>query len=172
VTAPRRGPIVREATDDDAAALASFECSTGAWYEEEVQAYIHERALTHAHENPDGYRLLVAFEQTRLIAVAAHASEALILPEDDTYLAARLQVLAIAVADQRRRLPDRSRLSDVLMATLISDAIEDKKTDVVTAIVADENLRSIALCERNGLRSQTRHSSRYLRLTGRLQRPA
>lgn len=169
MTGPRRGPTVREATDDDAVALAAFECSTGPWYEEEVQAYVRGRALAHARENPYGYRLLVAYEQTRLIAVAAHADEALILPED-TCFAARLQVLAIALVDQRRSLPGRVRLSDLLMATLIADAMDHKSTDVVTAIVADENLRSIALCERNGLRSQTRYSGRYLRLTGHLRR--
>jgi hypothetical protein len=162
---------VREAGKDDAADLGAFECSTGTWYEDEVQAYVRQQALTHARESSESYRLLVAVERTRLIAVAAHTNDVLIMPDDGTCMAARLQVLAISVTDQGRRLCGGTHLSDVLMATLIADAMDHQRTDVMTAIVAGENLRSVALCERNGLCSQTRYSSRYLRLTGRLMRP-
>ncbi|HEU0251006.1 MAG TPA: hypothetical protein VFR48_09810 [Solirubrobacteraceae bacterium] len=171
MSASRRGLTVREASEDDAADFGAFECSTGTWYEDEVQAYVREKALTHARESSESYRLLVAVERARLIAVAAHTNDVLIMPDDGTCMAARLQVLAISVTDQGRRLHGGTHLSDVLMATLIADAMDRQRTDVITAIVAGENLRSVALCERNGLHSQTRYSSRYLRLTGRLMRP-
>lgn len=160
---------IREATDDDAAALADFTCSTGAWYEDEVEAYIRSTAIAHAREK-HGYRLLTAYDGLRLSAVMAHADEALAFPEGDTWIAARLQVLAISCDDQGRSLGARGRLSDVLVATLISDAMESHKTDLVTAIVAAENTRSLSVCERNGLRSQIQYSPGYVRLTARMRR--
>jgi hypothetical protein len=160
---------IREATDDDAGALAAFTCSMGAWYEDEVQAYVRSTAMVHAREK-HGYRLLTAYDGVRLVAVMAHADEALTFPDGDTWVAARLQVLAIACNDRGRSLGSRGRLSDVLIATLISDAMERHRTDLVTAIVAAENARSLSVCERNGLRSQIRYSPGYVRLTARMRR--
>jgi RimJ/RimL family protein N-acetyltransferase len=41
---------------------------------------------------------------------------------------------------------------------------------IITAIVAKENLRSIRLCERNGLRSQVEYDPAHIRLTGNFTR--
>lgn len=170
MTAYLRGRLlVRQATPGDADALAAFECSTGPWYEEEVQGYVRGRALAHAGQQRDRLCLLLGFDGLSLVAVAAHAEEALILPED-TLIAIRIHLLAIAVADQGRVLEDGARLADVMFSTVIEDALRRRQAALVTAIVARENLRSIALCERNGLRSQTRHSAGYVRLTGHVGR--
>ena len=147
--------------------LGAFECSTGPWYEDEVQNYVRARALEHARRKPGRYHLLLAFDGGRLVAVGAHADEALFLP-DETVRAIRLQVLAVGLADQGRVLASGHRLADVVLATLIDDATRVRPTDLATAIVAAENLRSISLCERNGLRSQTRCGDGYVRLTGRV----
>lgn len=157
---------VRPARRADTAALATFRCSTGAWFEDEVEDYIRTRAMGHAAAK-DNYHLLVACEGPRILAVLGHADEALIFPDGDTSWAARLQVVAIATTDQGRQLSNAGRLSDVLMATLITAALREHETEVVTAIVAQENSRSIALCERNGLRSQVRYGRSYIRLSGR-----
>jgi hypothetical protein len=158
---------VRRAASADAETLAAFECSTGPWYEDEVQHYVRRRALEDALRAPQIYRLLLAFDGARLVAVGAHAQEALILT-DDTVLATRLQVVALGLDDQGRVLEHGTRLSDVVISTVIADALRGGPSELVTAIVAGENLRSIALCERNGLRSQTRYSRDYVRLSGRL----
>ncbi len=54
------------------------------------------------------------------------------------------------------------------MATLIADALEIREVEVVTAIVARDNVRSIALCERHGLRSQVEYDGAHIRLSGRM----
>lgn len=91
--------------------------------------------------------------------------------DDDVYvLATRLQLMAIATPDQGRRLDGGDRLSDLLMRALIADAIETRTTGVLTAIVAQDNVRSLVLCERNGLRSQVRYDAQHARLTSLFER--
>jgi ribosomal protein S18 acetylase RimI-like enzyme len=164
----RRSPFaVREAVEADATELGEFRCATGPWYEEEVEAFIRSRALRTAERAGDAYRLLVVREEGRLIACAAHLREGLLQKKRERLLlAVRLQLLGIAVADQGRRLEDGSRLSDAILKTVITDALEVWEAHVFTAIVAEDNLRSIALCERNGLSSQVRYDRRHVRLTG------
>src|SRR5688572_5536694 len=77
-----RDLIVRPAQEHDAAALSGFLCSTGPWYEAEVQDYVQQHALRRAIATPEAYRLLVAFQDDRLVACGAHHHEALV--RDDT----------------------------------------------------------------------------------------
>lgn len=67
-------------------------------------------------------------------------------------------------------MADGRRLSQLVVDTLIAHALGDEETMVVTAIVARENLRSIALCERHGLTSQIEHDARHVWLSGKLTR--
>ena len=161
--------VLREATEEDAIALASFHCSTGAWYEQEVEEFVRGHALRAAAR--ERFRLLVAVEGERLVATAAHYHPELIPTEDGAHrFATRLHHLAINVDDQGRRLSDNSRLSDALMQALIADAIETWTTGVLTAIVAADHDRSLAMCERNGLRSRIRHGTGFVRVTGLFER--
>lgn len=109
--------------------------------------------------------MLLVLDRGRLAGCIAHHLEALLLA-DRTLEVTRLSVCALSLADQGRRLDDRRRLSDVVMETLIADAVATRGTAVLTAIVARDNLRSIRLCERNGLRSQVRHNIDHIRLWG------
>jgi hypothetical protein len=115
---------------------------------------------------PDTYRLLLVCEEERLVACVAHLPE-LYLHADPLLIGTRLDVLALSTTDQGRRLRDGRRLSDVVMQTLIHDALQTRPhATILTAIVAMENLRSLTLCERNGLRSQTRYDLDHVRMTG------
>ena len=105
--------VVRPAGEGDREAIGSFECSTGPWYEDEVEQYVRAQALEDARR-VNGYALLVA-EDERLIACMAFMPEALDFEENSSILAMRLQVLAIATADQGRLLERGRRLSDALM---------------------------------------------------------
>jgi hypothetical protein len=154
--------------EGDAHSLDAFRCSTGPWYEQEVEDYVRSRALAQALENPGSYRLLLVLESDVLIACLAHHLEMLLRDRGNGIVAARLHVLAISIEHQGRRLAGGTRLSDIVMATLIADALEIREVEVATAIVASENLRSIALCERNGLRSQVQYNGSHIRLSGRL----
>jgi hypothetical protein len=163
------GLIVREATDEDEPALARFTCGTGPPYEQEVEDFVREHALRTARS--EMFRLLVAVEGERLVATAAHHHPELLPTEDGAHrFATRLHHLAINVEDQGRRLTDQRRLSDALMQTLIADAIDTWTTGVLTAIVAADNDRSLAMCERNGLRSRIRHGIGHVRVTGLFER--
>jgi ribosomal protein S18 acetylase RimI-like enzyme len=171
VSPPRLAPdlFVREATEEDTAALTSFTCSTGLWFEREVEDFVRWHALRAA--DSDNFRLLVAVEGERVVATLAHHHPELLPTADAAHrIGTRLHHLAIAITDQGRRLPDRRRLSDALMQTLIADAIDTWTTGVLTAIVAVDNDRSLAMCDRNGLRSRTRHGTRYVRVTGLFER--
>lgn len=56
------------------------------------------------------------------------------------------------------------------MESLIHEALDQQEPSVLTTIVARDNLRSLALCERHGLRSQIEHDPRHLRLSGHFSR--
>jgi hypothetical protein len=159
--------VIRPAVKEDADTLAAFRCSTGPWYEQEVESFIRWRAVNMTAVN---YRLLLAFDNGRLVCCMAHHLERLLRGEKDDQLdfilATRLHLLAIAVEDQGRRLYDGTRFSDMLMATLMADALETREAVVLTAVVAMDNLRSMALCKRHGLRSQVRYDIRHARLSG------
>lgn len=172
MTRPRHGRLgLRLARAEDAEPLVQFRCSSGPWFEFEVEEYVHRHALRRALSTPDTYRFLLAIEQDRLVACAAHHPEALLREDGTLLLTTRLQLLALAAEDQGRRLADGTRLSDTMMEALIADAIETRREDVLTAIVAQDNLRSMALCRRRGLRSEVRYGSRYVRLTGHFTIP-
>lgn len=172
MTDPRSGEelFFRTADERDGAGLRAFSCSRGALHEEEVRLFIRQSALTKALAADSIYRLLVALESDRIVAVAGHRPELLLVESADRsfsrHVATRLHVLALSLGDQGRRLADGRRLSDVVMHTLISDALNELDTGLLTAIVARENLRSIALCERHGFRSQVEYDSRHVRLGG------
>lgn len=169
--APAPTPILlRVAEASDADSIDAFRCSTGRWYEEEVEDYVRSRALSLALDTPTNFRLLLAFEEDRLIGCCAHRLEGLMRGDGHLLLAVRLQLMAIATGDQGRVLDNGERLSDLLMQSILSDALSTQGTGVLTAIVARDNLRSLALCERHGLRSQVEYDHRHVRLTGRFVR--
>jgi hypothetical protein len=160
--------VVRPATAADAGLLAGFQCSTGPWYEQDVESFVRERALEQALALSDAYRLLLVLEGKRPIGCMAHHHEMLLTGDgrSSPIFATRLHLLAIATDDQGRKLDDGTRLSDKLMTTLIADALETRGNAVLTGIVALENLRSMALCERHGMRSQVQYDTRHARLSG------
>lgn len=166
-------PIVRPACMEDGDLLTGFRCSNGAWYEQQVERYIQTHALGRALSEPPGYRLLLAFNEGRLLGCMAHQQELLFEGGDfgneggRLIRSVRLHLFAIALDVQGRKLSDGRRLSDALMATLIFDAIITQEQDVLTAVVALDNIRSIVLCERHGLRSQTQCDAWHVRLSGR-----
>lgn len=100
------------------------------------------------------------------------------LPPVQLIVATRLQVLALSLANRGRVLSDGSRLSHRVMQALIHDAITEGRRDqltpsaspyagaVLTGIVARDNLASLTLCERHGLRSQVAYDARHVRVSG------
>jgi hypothetical protein len=161
----REPPTVRLAELGDDERLASFRCSRGRWFQREVEEFINtELAGRLALET----RVLLFDVGEDLVAVAAHQPGTLIITEDPGVVeAAHLVVVAITERLQSGRLADGTRLSDYVMRILLRDALRTRRTDVAFGIVAIENQRSLTMCERNGLTSQTVINSTYARATGR-----
>ena len=157
--------VLRQADERDATALATFQCSTGTWYEQEVETFVQQDAVRIATEPAESYRLLVVYEDNRLIACAGHHPEFLVRPDSKGLLATRLHLLAISRSQQGRELRKGLQLSDALMQTLIRDAMDIRDSQVLSAVVAQDNIRSMRMCERAGLRNQVAYAPRYVRLT-------
>lgn len=156
----------------DAANLATFRCSCGAPHEDEVEEFVCGVALERALETP-AFSLLVFYEGERLVAVAGHHGESLLTGDGHVYTAiqtTRLQILALSCEDQGRQLSDGRRVSDLVLTTLMNDALAGRDAAVLTAIVARENLRCLTLLERHGLRSQIIYDSLHVRVSGHFKR--
>jgi hypothetical protein len=161
-------PLIRVAVDDDAEELSRFSCSTGEPYEDEVEAFIRDKALKRVESgSTTPYKLLVVEEAGRLIACGGYHGEPLFPMVDETAMqTTRLQLLAVALDQRGRRLDDGVRLADFIFESVVLDAFEAEGGGVLTTLVARENGRSITVCERNGLRTQTPYDSKFVRLTG------
>lgn len=115
------------------------------------------------------YALLLFHDnEAELLAVGSHRAEQIMLSSGEVVKAARLVVFALAVAYQGRRIGGKP-LSDIAFTHLIRAAARAHQAELVTAAVARDNARSLTVCERNGLTSQTLMSRRLVRLTGRFK---
>jgi len=162
----RGPPAVRLAGLDDAEALANFQCSSGRWFQREVEEFINAE-LVQRVASGEAQCLLFHVER-ELIAVAAHQNATLVIAEDPGEVgAAHLLAVAVSGRLQTAKLADGTRLSDHVMQALLRDALRAHRTAVAFGIVAIENQRSLSMCERNGLTSQTVVSATYARATGR-----
>ncbi len=157
------------ATLSDERSLAEFRCSHGAWYEDEVEAYINNELIKLVGNHAADHRLLLVLEGENLIGCAAHHLDAFRMANDDLQWLVRLQVMALGLEHQGRRLPDGSRLCDGVFRALANDAMRSHEGMPLTALVATENYRSLAMLERNGRCAQIRSGTRYIRLVGNLQ---
>jgi hypothetical protein len=161
--------VVREARESDDDALAGFSCSTGPWFEDEVEHHIRVDALACAlaSDGPLSYRLLLFEEDGKLCAVGAHQPEFITLSTGTVLPATRLVVLGLSLDCQGRVTADGERYSDVALSGLMRDALMRNDSDVLTTLVALENARSQRLCRRVGLTSETLAGRLYVRMTGR-----
>lgn len=166
-------PRVRLAFASDEELLRDFRCSTGVWYEDLVERFVTERALARALDGRFDFRLLL-FETNAdgLLAVGAHhwrACEVGGTTVDGTYLV----VAAIVLSFQGGRLEGEERLSDFVMNALLSDARDRGRGDLVTVLVARENARSLALCQRFGIDAELPSPNpAYVQLVGWRSTPA
>lgn len=157
------------ATSGDEFSLAEFCCSRGAWYEDEVEAYINKELIKLVSNHAADHRLLLVMEGEDVIGCAAHHLDAFRMGNEDLQWLVRLQVMALDLEHQGHRLPDGSRLCDAVFQALANDAMCRHEGMPLTALVANENYRSLAMLERNGRWAQIRSGSRYVRLVGNLK---
>lgn len=156
-------PFARVATVNDREALSRFRCSTGPWYEDEVERYIENRLLdSNLRRAPHtGHRvILLETDDHGLVAVGAHEADFLEAPDGQAITGTYLVVGAVAVEHQGATLPNvapferESRapsLGRYLMEALLSDIASGERDPYLRAVIARDNIRSLKLCSRVGL---------------------
>jgi RimJ/RimL family protein N-acetyltransferase len=159
---------MRVARAADADALARFSCSTGPWYEQEVEDHIRNDALARADDpQDDDYRLVVFERGSDLWAVGAHRLEWLPLVDGSEVPMTHLAALALSVDYQGQVAADGRRYADIALSGLLDDALRHRPQRMAFALVALENIRSQRLCRRHGLVFETREGPLRVRMTGR-----
>jgi hypothetical protein len=175
--------VVRSArkTRKDRALLESFACAdTTVTWQAEVESFIRTHLFDWAFDPlaaaQDPRLLLVLVRSTgELIGVAAHERVTLTGRARVRIAATKLEVVAVARTWQGRRFPMGERVSDVVMSAAMTDiAVRVPPRDArVLAVVHEDNVRSIALCQRHGLvaeMSRPTELSHYRRLVTAHQR--
>ena len=127
------------------------------WYEEEVEQYVRGRL---ADEVARGKKVLALQEGDQIAAVASHdpAPD----PSGSGLTISWLTVAAIRTDFQGSRLPTGERLSDVLVAALIHDALRTDRASVLAGLVAEDNVRSRQMCARAGLSEDPAREARLV----------
>ncbi|HEV2999667.1 MAG TPA: hypothetical protein VGW75_02920 [Solirubrobacteraceae bacterium] len=156
-------PAARYLGEGDRDALARFRCSRGAWYEEDVERFVATRLVDyHESRRRDTDHTVIGLElpQHGLVAVGAH-EEDLTRDGDLLLTSTYLELAAVSLPFQGGVLTDAEPLDPDgkavsvgrwLAEVLLSDNANRKRDPVVRAVVARENRRSLALCDRIGLR--------------------
>ena len=173
-------PLARRIRETDWQQLDAFTCSTGAWYEDDVQAYIRNdlRASWEWRAKHLGTSVLVlasAIEPARILAVGSHEIDDQRTAGGAVVEGSRLIVGAVRTEFQGFRVDvpsfdeDRHPVSvgRYLMQALIDDLPET--AGVARAVIARENHRSLRLCDRVGLGVELDDKDRrYVQRLGRL----
>ncbi len=173
-------PEARALGEADAAELRGFTCSTGLWYEDEVQQFVRRQLIDrHGHRSPHSGHRVVGLELVGvgIIAVGSHESD-YARHVGGTVLITHLEVVAVRIEYQGVVLPtvdplEAGRpvtLGRYLMEVLLSDiAGHLDRQPFLKTIVARENAKSLALCDRIGLtRSSGVGDARYEQRMGRM----
>lgn len=160
---------MRVASAVDAEVLARFACSTGPWFELEVEDHIRKDALARAERPQDDYRLVVFEEGNELWAVGAHRLEWLPLVDGSQVPMSHLVALALSVDYQGQVAADGRRYADIALSGMLDDVLRHRRERIVFALVALDNVRSQRLCRRHGLIFETRAGPLRVRMTGRFR---
>jgi hypothetical protein len=169
-------PSARRLGPADRAALRAFRCSTGRWFEDEVETHVQNDLLdAHAARRSHTDHCAIALElpDHGIVAVTAHEQD-LTTEGGRDLTSTRWLVAAVAVDLQGAKLPDVDlgdgrpvTLGRYLAEATLSDVLETDRDPVVRAVIARENDRSLALCRRVGLtRELPDADGRYLSLLG------
>jgi hypothetical protein len=145
--------------------LAGMRCSTGVWFEDDVETFIQTRlADYHDWRRPHTDHTIVGLELAdhELVAVGSHESE-FVRGGGQVVTSTYLECAAVrtdlqgAVLTEVEPLDDDGRpvtLGRYLLEVLLSDISERRRVPIVRAVVARENTRSLRLCARIGLTDQ------------------
>lgn len=160
--------------------LAAMRCSTGTWFEDEVETFIQTRlADYHDWRRPHTDHTIIGLEPADLglVAVGSHESD-LIRDGGQVVTSTYLECAAVrtdlqgAVLAEIEQLDEDGRpvtLGRYLLEVLLSDISERHRVPIVRAVLARENTRSLRLCARVGLTDERDDpDQRFVRRLGRI----
>ncbi len=162
-------------TQKDRRRLAAFACTGSALaWQVEVEDFVRDqlfdwRFAPLARENDPRVLLLSHAKSEELIGIAAHERMVLQAGAQETFFATKLEVVALATAWQGRAFGSKERAIDVLMSGVMLDVARrvPPRDARVLAIVHEDNVRSLIVCQRHGFTEELSRSEdlpRYRRL--------
>jgi hypothetical protein len=174
-------PAARYLGSDDRDILARFRCSTGEWYEDEVERFVSRHLFDHHQwrkDHTDHRVILLELPDTGLVALGSHEAD-LTRDDDRDLTSSYIEVGAVSLDYQGAVLTDEEALDNgdkpptlgrYLFETLLSDIAGTTRDPVLRVVVAKENTRSRRLCDKVGLqREQPDDDERFVQLWGALQ---
>ena len=154
-------------------------CSTGAWFEGDVETFIQTRLVDyHDWRQPHTDHTIVGLEldDLGLIAVGSHEAE-FVRDGGQVVTSTYLECAAVRTDLQGAVLTEVDPLDDdrpvtlgrYILETLLSDIAERERAPIVRAVVARENTRSLRLCARIGLTDERDDpDERFVQRIGRM----
>jgi hypothetical protein len=142
--------------------LASMRCSTGVWFEEQVETFIRTKLVDYhdwRRAHTDHTIVGLELDEFGLVAVGSHESE-FVRDGGQIVTSTYLECAAVRTDLQGAVLPDVEDLDSdgrpvtlgrYLLEALLSDIAQRERAPIVRAVVARENVRSLRLCTRVGL---------------------
>jgi hypothetical protein len=179
VSGPIAEPQARRVRPGDWDRLRSFACSTGAWYEDEVERFVQTQLRGHYESgkaNADVAVIVLAAAGVpgEILAVGAHELDPQVA-EDGHHLEGTYLIVAAVRRDLQGREVDMEPFEDgrpVSVGSLLMEALIDdlpERSGVARAVVAADNARSLRLCERIGLSYERPDADhRFVQRLGRL----
>jgi hypothetical protein len=149
----KKPPTVAVVAPGDRERLSEFTCSTGRAFEDEVQDWIREHAFDEAESAraEANYRLVVFDVGEDLAAVAAYH-----VGEHDGDAIVVIRAVALSTDYQGEEIEGRGKLADFVATAIANDAAtRPTALPVARAKVHRDNARSLAFCERMGLRTHS-----------------
>ena len=172
-------PAARYLGPADRGLLAGMRCSTGAWFENDVETFI-QTTLADYHDWRRSYtdHAIVGLELdgVGLVAVGSHEAE-FVRDGGQVVTSTYLECAAVKTELQGAVLTEVDPLDDArpvtlgryILEALLSDIAERERAPIVRAVVARENTRSLRLCSRIGLTDERDDpDERFLQRLGRM----
>lgn len=173
-------PAARYLGVGDRELLAGLRCSTSAWFEDDVQAFIQTRlADYHDWRRPHTDPTIVGLEldDLGLIAVGSHEAE-FVRDGGQVVTSTYLECAAVSTNLQGALLAEVEPLDEdgrpvtlgrYLLEVLLSDIYDRQRAPIIRAVVARENTRSLRLCARIGLTDERDDpDERFVQRIGRI----
>jgi hypothetical protein len=159
--------------------LARMRCSTGAWFEDDVETFIRTR-LADYHDwrqaHTDHTIVGLELDDLGLVAVGSHESD-FVRDGGQVMTSTYLECAAVRTDLQGAVLTKLDPLDDdrpvtlgrYLLEVLLSDIALRERAPIVRAVVARENTRGLRICTRLGLTDERDDpDERFVQRLGRI----